>query len=578
MYWYSLALNKTLLEQESTKRKLLVDPIFPHLWTLSVTLTDGVMKFRAEDDWTVNWGNDASDFPTGFGVQDQGDITVPAGDYVISFNSGSGEYNIGGAIPVFSTIGLIGTGSPTGGWDTDTDMVQDPTTPYIWTLDEVMITTGAVKFRAEDAWDVAWGASEWPSGIATTSGDNIPSQAGEYNITFNHLTGEYDFASTSPIFSTIGIIGTATPNAWDDPDTDMVQNPMNPNEWTLQITLTDGLLKFRADDNWDTAWGNDANDFPIGVATTSGDNITVPAGEYKISFNSATGDYNFAPPITLYNSVGIVGAGTTNSWDGPDINMIQDLIQQDNWTAEVYLNGGEVKFRANDDWVVDWGSGSFPVGSGTQGGDNIPVPEGNYIVTLNSTSGFYTFTPTSIGIIGSSTPGGWDTDTDMRGSGETTNEWSVTIDLTENGAAKFRRDDAWDINWGGTDFPSGIATQDGADIPIMNAGSYTVTLNSASGDYLFASSVGTNELLSPSAVQLFPNPTSDRLNIVVEAEQLQGMVNIAIVDMNGKVLLAQKQDIRNQLDLDVSNLSNGLYILQIANDDYLIGKRFNVVK
>ena len=84
----------------------------------------------------------------------------------------------------------------------------------------------------------------------------------------------------------------------------------------------------------------------------------------------------------------IVGEGTTNGWDGPDIDMIQDPIQQDNWSAEVYLNGA-VKFRANDAWDVDWGSSSFPVGSGTQGGDNIPVPEGNYIVTLNSTSGFF---------------------------------------------------------------------------------------------------------------------------------------------------------------------------------------------
>lgn len=558
------------------------DPNVPHIWTLEVTLTDGVMKFRAEDGWDFNWGNDNSDFPMGVGIQGQGDIMVPAGEYVISLNTDTGEYNFGGTIPVYTTIGLIGTGGPTGGWETDTDMVQDPNTPYIWTLDAVAITPGGVKFRAEDAWDVSWGADEWPNGTATTSGGNIPSQAGEYNITFNHLTGEYSFASTTPIYNSIGIIGTATPNGWSDPDTDMIQNPANPNEWNLQITLTDGLLKFRADDGWDVSWGNDNSDFPIGVATDPGGDIMVPAGEYKIQFNSATGDYNFAPPITLYNSIGIVGDGTTNGWAGPDIDMVQDPIIQDNWTAEVYLNGGAVKFRADDEWIVDWGSSSFPVGSGTQGGDNIPVPEGNYTVTLNSTSGFYTFTPVSIGMVGSATPGGWDVDTPMQGSGEVTNEWSIQIDLTEGGAAKFRKDGSWDVNWGGAanpaEFPNGIGVQDGSDIAIPTAGTYNVAFNTNTGAYSFASATSTSEVLNPNTVKLFPNPTTDVLNIQVDAEQLQGKVRILILDMNGKVLAAHQQNINNLIDLNVAQLNNGMYILQIANDDYLIGKRFSVVK
>ena len=70
----------------------------------------------------------------------------------------------------------------------------------------------------------------------------------------------------------------------------------------------------------------------------------------------------------------------------------------------------------------------------------------------------------------------------------TTDNVTYTITMTFTaGAAKFRQDDAWTINWGATAFPVGTATQNGPNIPVP-AGTYTVTFNRLTGAYAFEGS------------------------------------------------------------------------------------------
>lgn len=64
-------------------------------------------------------------------------------------------------------------------------------------------------------------------------------------------------------------------------------------------------------------------------------------------------------------------------------------------------------------------------------------------------------------------------------------------DLDENGTIdlKFRQDSSWVINWGNTDFPEGIAVQNGPNIPAP-PGNYFVTFNCNTGYYLFQETCG----------------------------------------------------------------------------------------
>lgn len=79
------------------------------------------------------------------------------------------------------------------------------------------------------------------------------------------------------LIETIGIIGNATPGGLDT-DTDMEYNIVD-NSWNLTVDLTDGEIKFRANDGWDINWGA-----PVASPTFDGRNIAVTAGNYTIKF------------------------------------------------------------------------------------------------------------------------------------------------------------------------------------------------------------------------------------------------------------------------------------------------------
>jgi hypothetical protein len=244
-------------------------------FSLLITLTDGEAKFRANDDWAVNWGG--SDWPSGVATQDGPNIPVTAGTYRVTFNPGTGEYSFE---PGIESMGIIGDATP-GGWDTDTDMRDMGDGNYQIVIG---LSDGLVKFRANNDWPDNWGAEDFPSGVGTKDGPNIPVTKGIYKVDFNVATGAYNF---EPV--TIGVIGSATPGGWDS-DTDMTETA-NVGELTLTTDLTDGEAKFRAFNDWPWNWG--ASDFPSGVGFQDGPNIPVTAGTYTITFNVNTGAYSF---------------------------------------------------------------------------------------------------------------------------------------------------------------------------------------------------------------------------------------------------------------------------------------------
>jgi hypothetical protein len=72
-----------------------------------------------------------------------------------------------------------------------------------WTLNGLVLTTfatdGGIKFRANNSWDINWGAAEFPAGTGTQGGANIQCIAGTYDVTFNSTTGVYNFSGGTPL-------------------------------------------------------------------------------------------------------------------------------------------------------------------------------------------------------------------------------------------------------------------------------------------------------------------------------------------------------------------------------------------
>ena len=115
----------------------------------------------------------------------------------------------------------------------------------------------------------------------------------------------------------------------------------------------------------------------------------------------------------------------------------------------MYLDG-EFKFRSHESsWdEPDWGAGSSD-GSLAEKGNNLKADAGYYQVNADIAAMTYSLTKiTTIGIVGPAQDGGWDADTDMTYNKET-GAWETTINLKAD-EMKFRANDGWDINWGGT--------------------------------------------------------------------------------------------------------------------------------
>ncbi len=559
------------------------DPDSSHLWTYTGAFVGGPVKFRQDDSWDVNWG--ALDFPSGIGEQGGPNIPVFTGDYTVHFNSNTGEYHF----DVDSDIGIIG--DAVNGWDEDVDMYKDTADANKFYI-EIELSVGPCKFRKDDDWAVNWGSPDFPTGVGTQGGDNIEvSKAGVYFVTLDTSTGEYHFEENIS-YESIGIIGDAV-GGWDD-DIDMTQDANNPSLYTISMTFMDGGAKFRANDSWDENWGGP--DFPSGVATpSSADNIPVTAGDYLVSFNVETLEYSFTE-IIEYATIGIIGTATPGGWTD-DTDLEKDPNDGSIWSLRMELTDGLAKFRADDDWAVNWGGDDFPAGVAIAGGGDIPVTAGEYNITFNSVTGAYNFEEIieydQVSLVGKSGPfGGWPEaddggarDTYLEQDANDPHAWTGTeITLSDYAGAsdegvKFRADTDWAVNWGAEDFPSGVATQDGANIQCV-AGTYNVSFRSDTGEYTFSSSSSTEDVLSPSDISVFPNPANQTISVSIENELLTGNLRAVIFDMNGKIVFTKNSNTLNgqELTLNIANLTSGNYLLQLTNENVIVGKRISVLK
>ena len=135
------------------------------------------------------------------------------------------------------------------------------------------------KFCTQPNWD----GTNYGGAFFGESEDNImmTQEAGFYQVDVDLSAKTY---TLSPF--NIGIIGNATPSGWAS-DTDMKYNPTE-RCWEIKgVELSDGEMKFRANDDWALSWGGELDN----LTTQNGPNIAVAAGTYdiKLKVNWAEG-------------------------------------------------------------------------------------------------------------------------------------------------------------------------------------------------------------------------------------------------------------------------------------------------
>lgn len=257
------------------------------------------------------------------------------------------------------------------------------------------------------------------------------------------------------------MLGQINGNEWDA-KSPVWMNKISDGVYQLKVTTTadKNWFKFYAgsnfvSDDWDSinlgALGCKENgcEDGSGYIYYNGDSwgelqtMVIPgAGTWIVTLDMNNLRYSFAKPV-LYM------AGDANGWSHIDYLSGEDGV---NYTGFMYLNQNGFKFCSQQNWDgTNYGGAFFG-----QESDNIIMDEteGYYKVDVDLSTKKYTLTPiTTIGIIGSAAPSGWDSDEDLTyvPYNKDTKEggyWEVKNIKLKAGECKFRANDAWDMQWG----------------------------------------------------------------------------------------------------------------------------------
>lgn len=196
------------------------------------------------------------------------------------------------------------------------------------------------------------------------------------------------------------------------------------------------------------------------------------------------GNILYSNPITLnvtpfeaeidYPKIYVPGAH--QGWDPPSAPTIFSVESNGSYDGYVYFAdaSNEFKFTTGPNWDENYGDTGAD-GTLDNNGDNINSggEGGLYRATFDINDLVYSITRTEWGMLGTSTPGGFDTDIDMVYD-PVTGVYSLTTDLVA-GEIKFRANDAWDINLGDTGGDRKME-YGGDNIAIDEDGNYTIEL------------------------------------------------------------------------------------------------------
>ena len=316
-----------------------------------------------------------------------------------------------------------------------------------------------------------------------------------------------------------------------------------------------------------------------------------------------------ATAFAQFPAVGIIGSALPTGWNS-DVDML--TLDGEMYGAIVTCTAGEAKFRQDDDWAINWGAADFPVGVGTQGGANIPVPAGAYMVIFNRTTGMYSFQTTfdvtykvditnyltantlaanGIRVGGNFTDNGatvaagpvanWSPgDANSAMTDEGNNIWSITVSypVASLGATqlyKFVNGD-WGANEG-TDAANTIAVDScGVDDGAGNI-NRTYALLPGTVCYVWDACTACGVSVAENAIAnltVAPNPATDVVNFTFEANNA-AVATVTIFDLAGKAVATQTVATTavTTVEMNTTALQAGSYIYNVvAGDKVATGK------
>lgn len=287
------------------------------------------------------------------------------------------------------------------------------------------------------------------------------------------------------------MLGEVNGNNWD-PKNPVWMNKVSDGVYQLKVTTEKDKNYFKfyegskfESNNWDVintgvmGCEKDGSEDASGTIYYTGDSwgtpqsmVIVGTGTWIVTLDMNNLSYSVGKPI-LYM------AGDANGWDHSDVLNSDDGVH---FTGYMYLNQNGFKFSTQPNWKGTSYGADFDTAPDA---GNIVITEeaGFYQVDVDLSAKTYTLTPiTSIGIIGSAAPNGWDSDVDLTYNVKE-RCWEVKDIKLKAGECKFRSNHSWDDpnpNWGGT---LDALVQKGDNIKVAEAGTYDIKLYAWANGY-----------------------------------------------------------------------------------------------
>lgn len=267
------------------------DPVFYYTFNVDDATAAGGWWWKIIPASAIDEDSNSFDWDKAWGVATDGDTAMEgtlvnenaqagkvdaAGTYTLSINMLDCTYEIKLTYPYLYTPG------DGNGWSQSASL-KIPTWDYS-IYQGFTIAGKEFKFSTQDNWDgVNYGPATDPDatgmGTLTTdpnAGNIAVAEAGLNFVWANISTLEYK----APVkIETIGVIGSATPAGWD------AQTNLTPSAdgltWTGTVALTAGGWKFRCNDNWDIALGENLDN--LNMAGGSPDITQTEAGTFEIT-------------------------------------------------------------------------------------------------------------------------------------------------------------------------------------------------------------------------------------------------------------------------------------------------------
>lgn len=216
--------------------------------------------------------------------------------------------------------------------------------------------------------DGGWGGTRTTSGLVSkfpATGGNVvvsPNPGGTYPVIY--VPGGYQ--------------------GWNPETANQLSSRNNDNTYEGYVYFPDAgsEFKFTLGPNWDNNFGDDGAN---GTLDQNGANLkVVEAGFYKINV-----DLNAQTYSLLKTTWGIIGSATPDGWNS-DQDMTYDPAEGA-WRIQLNLVAGEVKFRANDDWGLNYGDDGADALL-AENAANVVIPSaGTYLIKLFLKKPDYTY-------------------------------------------------------------------------------------------------------------------------------------------------------------------------------------------